>query len=54
MSLEIEHHCPQCGGRETFWRSASTNLHLGLKTKWRCSECDYGLVRIDGDINSAA
>ncbi|WP_227353886.1 DUF7838 family putative zinc beta-ribbon protein [Haladaptatus salinisoli] len=54
MSLEIEHDCPQCGGTETFWRTASTTLHLGLKTKWQCSECDYALVRINGDIDSAA
>ncbi|WP_458205524.1 DUF7838 family putative zinc beta-ribbon protein [Haladaptatus sp. NG-SE-30] len=54
MSLEMEHDCPECGDKETFWRSASTTLHLGEKTKWRCAECDYGLVRIDGDIDSAA
>ncbi|WP_458187556.1 DUF7838 family putative zinc beta-ribbon protein [Haladaptatus sp. NG-WS-4] len=54
MSLEIQHDCPQCESEETFWRCASTTLHLGEKTKWRCSECDFGLVRIDGDIDSAA
>lgn len=54
MSLEMQHDCPRCGGERTFYRSASTNLHIGLKTKWYCSECDYGLVRIDGDIDSAS
>ncbi len=54
MSLEIEHECPQCGGTETFYRSASTTLHLGEKTKWRCTECGYGFVTIDGDIDSTA
>jgi hypothetical protein len=54
MSLEIEHECPRCGGTETFYRSASTTLHLGEKTKWRCTECDFGIVRIDGDIDSSA
>jgi len=54
MSLEIQHECPECGSEQTFWRSASTNLHLGEKTKWHCSECDYALVRIDGDIDSAS
>jgi len=54
MSLEIEHECPQCGGTETFYRSASTTLHLGEKTKWRCTECGYGFVKIDGDIDSSA
>ncbi len=54
MSLEIQHECPECEGEQTFWRSASTNLHLGEKTKWRCSECEFGFVRINGDIDSAA
>ena len=55
MSLEIRHDCPRCGGEETFWRSASMELHLGEKTKWRCSECDYGFIRIDdgADIDSS-
>ncbi|WP_201740173.1 DUF7838 family putative zinc beta-ribbon protein [Salinigranum halophilum] len=53
MSLEMEHHCPDCGEERTFWRSASTLVHLGEKVKWRCSECEYGLVRI-GDIDTSA
>lgn len=53
MGLEIEHDCPTCGTERTFWRTASTNLHLGEKTKWRCSECSFGFVRIDG-IDSTA
>ena len=48
MPLEIEHVCPSCAGESTFYRSASTNLHLGEKTKWYCVECDFGLVRING------
>ena len=47
MSLEMEHDCPECSN-DTFWRTASTTLHLGEKTKWVCTDCDYGLVRIDG------
>ena len=47
MSLELDHDCPTCSN-DTFWRTASTTLHLGEKTKWVCTECDYGLVRIDG------
>lgn len=48
MVLEMEHDCPHCGGSQTFWRTAATTLHLGDKTKWRCSECDYGFIQIDG------
>ncbi|WP_423750605.1 hypothetical protein [Salinirarus marinus] len=47
MSLELEHDCPECGN-DAFWQTASTNVHLGEKTKYRCTECDYGLVLING------
>ena len=47
MSLEIEHECPSCDNT-TFYRSASTQLHLGEKTKWYCTECDYSFVIING------
>jgi rubredoxin len=53
MSLETQHYCPECGEERTFWRTASTLVHLGEKTKWQCGECDYGFVRI-GDIESDA
>ncbi|MFC7046471.1 hypothetical protein ACFQH6_14605 [Halobacteriaceae archaeon GCM10025711] len=53
MSLEMEHECPECGTERTFYRSASTSLHLGTKTKWYCTECDYGLILING-IDSTA
>lgn len=48
MALELEHFCPACGEDRTFYRSGSTLLHLGLKTKWACPECDFGFVRVDG------
>lgn len=54
MSLELERYCPQCGEERTFYLSASTRIHLGEKTKWRCPECDYGFVRIGDDIESDA
>jgi transposase-like protein len=54
MSLEMEHECPQCGGEQKFYRSASTTLHLGEKSKWRCTECDYGFVRVGDEIDSSA
>jgi len=54
MSMELEHACPNCESERTFYRSAATNIHLGLKTKWYCPECHYGFVRIDGDIDSSA
>lgn len=53
MSQELDYECPQCGTEKTFYRTASTNLHLGEKTKWSCPDCDFRFVRIDGDINSA-
>ncbi|MFC7154514.1 hypothetical protein ACFQPA_03475 [Halomarina halobia] len=50
MSLEIRHYCPQCGGEREFYRTASTLIHLGEKTKWRCAECDHAIVKIGDDI----
>jgi len=51
MSLEINYDCPDCDS-ETFYPAASTTLHLGEKTKWRCTSCCYTFVKING-INSA-
>jgi len=53
MTLELEEACPVCGEDRTFWKSASTEMHLGTKTKWDCSECGYGFVRIDGTVDTA-
>jgi len=53
MSKEIEHYCPDCDGDETFYRAASTTLHLGTKVKWHCSECDYGFVEVDDEIDTS-
>jgi predicted RNA-binding Zn-ribbon protein involved in translation (DUF1610 family) len=52
MSLEMEYDCPECGNHQ-FWKTASMKLHLGTKTKWRCSECGYGFIRIGDDITTA-
>jgi len=52
MSLEIQHYCPECGEESTFYRIASTLLHLGEKTKWRCGECDHAFVRIGSEIEA--
>ena len=54
MSLEMDHYCPVCEETRTFWLTASTELHLGEKTKWRCPECDYGLVLIGEGVDSSA
>ena len=54
MSLEREQGCPECGEERAFYRSASTMLHLGEKVKWRCPECGYGFVRIDGAVDTSA
>ena len=48
MGMERETECPECGDTRTFWRTASTRLHLGRKVKWQCGECGYGFVEIDG------
>jgi predicted RNA-binding Zn-ribbon protein involved in translation (DUF1610 family) len=53
MALEKEHACPDCGTMRPFYRTAATRLHLGEKTKWRCPECEYGFVCVDGIASSA-
>ena len=52
MGLELERDCPECGS-SSFWRVASTRVHLGEKVKWHCNECDYGFVKIDGTVDTA-
>lgn len=56
MSLEIElaDGCPRCG-ETTFYRAASTKIHLGEKVKWNCAgdDCDYSFVRIGDAVNTA-
>ncbi len=54
MAMELEHHCPVCGEEREFYRTASTTLHLGEKTKWACPECSYGFVLVDGIDTSAS
>jgi predicted RNA-binding Zn-ribbon protein involved in translation (DUF1610 family) len=48
MAQELEHECPECGAEKTFWRVASTTLHLGEKVKWRDGDCGYAFVTVDG------
>lgn len=52
MSLELEHGCPECGETRTFWKVASTEMHLGQKRKWDCPECEYGFVQIDNTVDT--
>lgn len=52
MGLERDQQCPSCEEERTFYRAASTTLHLGEKTKWICIDCGFGIVRIDGDIDT--
>jgi predicted RNA-binding Zn-ribbon protein involved in translation (DUF1610 family) len=54
VALELDHPCPTCGETRTYYRTASTRLELGRKTKWRCPECSHGFVRIDGIETTAA
>jgi len=53
VSETQEVHCPECGTDRSFYRAASTEVHLGTKVKWHCSECDYGFVRIDEAIDTS-
>lgn len=48
MATEQEHECPDCDDEQTFYRAASTKLHLGEKKKWKCTECGYGFIEING------
>jgi rubredoxin len=52
MGLELERECPECGGTN-FWLTASTLVHLGEKTKWDCTNCEYGFVKIDETVDTA-
>lgn len=54
MSLELERDCPSCGESKVFYRAAATTMHLGTKVKWHCPDCDYGFVRIDGNVDTGA
>lgn len=54
MSEELTSECPHCDAERQFYLAASTNLHLGKKTKWYCPECDYGFVRIDHVLDTGA
>lgn len=47
MALEKDVDCPKCEGN-SFYRTAAMNLHLGEKTKWRCSDCSFGYVEVNG------
>ncbi|WP_435346771.1 hypothetical protein [Haloarchaeobius sp. HRN-SO-5] len=53
MSLEMEHYCPDCETDRTFYRAASTLIHLGEKIKWHCPECDYGFVVVNGNVDTS-
>jgi rubredoxin len=52
MSMDVERHCPHCDGTKTFYRAASTTLHLGEKVKWHCPDCTYGFVTIDETVDT--
>lgn len=52
--MELDRHCPTCEAERTFGLTASTNMHLGEKTKWRCPECNYGFVLIDDAVDTAS
>ncbi len=53
MGLEREHDCPRCGESRTFWKTGTTELHLGTKRKWQCGECGFGFVEIDGAVDTS-
>ncbi|WP_411964233.1 hypothetical protein [Haloferax sp. YSMS24] len=51
--LEIERDCPVCDN-DRFYLSASMEVHLGKKTKWRCTECGYGYIHITDEAETYA
>ncbi|WP_442909412.1 DUF7838 family putative zinc beta-ribbon protein [Halovenus sp. HT40] len=51
--MELQRDCPECGATE-FYRAASTEMHLGEKVKWHCTECDYGFIKINNTVDSAS
>jgi rubredoxin len=53
MTGQRDAYCPSCETEREFYRVASTEVHLGTKVKWNCAECDYGFVRIDGDVDTS-
>lgn len=53
MTEERRTRCPDCEADRTFRRAASTLVHLGRKVKSHCPECGYGIVRIDGTVDTA-
>ncbi|WP_172861767.1 DUF7838 family putative zinc beta-ribbon protein [Halopenitus persicus] len=48
MALERSVACPRCEEEQSFYRTAAMTLHLGEKQKWRCPECEYGFIAING------
>lgn len=50
--MEMELECPECGDTTVFYRTASMWVHLGLKSKWDCENCGYGIVQFNGEISS--
>lgn len=50
MGLERDRRCPSCEAEQTFYRAASTRIHLGEKTKWACAECGYQIVKIGEEL----
>lgn len=54
MSLERDQECLECGETRTFYRAASTMVHLGEKVKWRCPDCGYSFVAIGEEVDSSA
>lgn len=46
--------CPVCGEETTHRLVARTRLHIGIKRKWRCEDCEHQLVMINGTAQSAS
>ena len=54
LERELAAGCPRCG-ETTFYRAASTEIHLGEKVKWKCTgeDCRYAFVEIGDAVNTA-
>ena len=52
MQPEMATECPECGSTDLY-RAASTIVHLGVKVKYRCSECGHDFVHIGDAVDTS-
>ena len=50
MAPSGELFCPECEAETSHRLVARTKLHLGVKRKWRCENCEHRVVTINNSI----